>query len=132
MSLTLDTPASERRDGRCVDCGQFTSRNDVHFHGPKRKFRGRPKVHLFREGGGMVTRCDDPEAARALLIRKQTHEYGDDLGDAKAMFAEGKGRVERGRINVVAPESDDVSWWWMRLDDNAKGPGITTAVVWAS
>jgi hypothetical protein len=139
VSLTLDTPASERRDGRCVDCGQFTDRHTVHFHGPKPKFRGRPRAHLLNEGGGLVTRCDDPERARDLLIREYAYGVlGFRLSELNAedreyvdnLFPLRGASVQRGRINVVAPDRDEVAWWWMQLAADAKGPGITTAVVW--
>lgn len=122
-------------NGRCTGCGRFMRHNESHFHETeKRKFRGPPRAHLFDwdgEEGGMVTRCDDPERARSLLISKYRRDVDDEPGLAELMFPEGKGEVQRGRVNVIAPNRDIYTWWWMTLDKNAKGPGVTTAVVWS-
>lgn len=136
MSIDLGTRSSAVVDGRCTGCGRFISRNESHFHSPPRKFRYRPKAHLWIEGGGMVTRCDDIAEAQALIVAKYLRvEVGSLVDDidrhvATQMFSPERAVVQRGRINVVAPESDEVSWWWMALPADAKGPGITTAVVW--
>ena len=144
MSIALDTLSSPVVDGRCTGCGRFIRSDESHFHGPKRKFRGPPKAHLFDwdgSEGGMVTRCDDPAIARPMLLRKYAREVFEstldeldqqDRAQVEAMFPEGKGEIQRGRVNVIDPMSGEIyTWWWMRLDDNAKGPGVTTAVVWS-
>lgn len=141
MSIDLSTRSSPVVDGRCTGCGRFIKGTESHFHSPPRKFRGPPKVHLFRWGeGGLVTRCDDVLAAHRLIVEKYARdEYGksfpdlddDDRHDVLRHFHPDNARVERGRVNVTDPEvGEGYSWWWMRLDDQAKGPGVTTAVVW--
>ena len=130
VSINFDTVASERVNGRCVDCGRFLSRHDVHFHGPKRKFRGRPRAHIYLYGdGGLVTRCDDVEQARDLLIRKLVYQ-GYDRDEAEEMVDVDRLRISRGRIMVQTPESE-YSWLWYPESADAVGLGITTAVEWA-
>lgn len=140
MSLTLDTRSSSVVDGRCTGCGQFISRDTSHFHGPKRKFRGRPRVHLFRFGeGGLVTRCDDVRMAHDLIVYKYAREeFGksfdnlddEDRLDVLRQFPFERGIVERGRFRLHggSPQWRGLSWY--ALPDDARGPGVTTAVVW--
>lgn len=137
MSITLGTVSSPVVNGRCAGCGRFISRSESHFHSPPRKFPGPPRAHLWVEGGGMVTRCDDVEVARRRIIPKYLRdEFGslvedEDRADADALFRASQARVERGR--VVPCDCGECSWRWMPFPpdrQNAKGPGITTAVVW--
>lgn len=140
MSLTLDTRSAPVVDGRCTGCGRFIAVGESHFHSEKRIFRGPPRVHLFAWGeGGLVTRCQNVEWAHILITRRYAKvEYGkwfDQLDDEERLdvlrrFPFVNGEVQRGRVNVTAPTPEGYTWWWMRLDDGARGPGITTAVVW--
>jgi hypothetical protein len=144
MGISLDTRASAVQSGRCVDCGKFVSRHGLHFHAPKseRRFRRRPKPHLMGEGGGIVTRCDDPIVARPLILREYARVELDTRWselDAAAQaevedrFPLAKARVEQGRVNVTHPDiSDGYTWWWYSLPAGSTGRGVTTAVVWDS
>lgn len=132
MSLTLGTVSSPVVDGRCTGCGRFIRRSESHFHDPdRRKFRGPPKAHLYNWGeGAIVTRCDDVERARALAIERYRRKIDDEPGEAEERFPIDGATVQRGRVNVMDPDLTDFSWYWQQLPDDAKGPGITTAVVW--
>lgn len=138
MTLTLGSVSSSAVDGRCTGCGRFIAVTESHFHSPPKKFRGPPRVHIWADGGAMVTRCENVEYARDRLMwayaRKEFQQPLDLLGDGErqeveAYFPLDGGRVERGRVMVQPPESE-YSWVWYPLPDDAKGPGITTAVVW--
>lgn len=130
MSIDLTTVSSAVVNGRCTGCGRFISRNESHFHSPPRKFRGRPKAHLYDWGeGALVTRCDDPAQALPLVLALYRRDIQDEEGEAERVFRIENARIERGRINVIAP-GGEYEWWWMALPDDARGPGITTAVVW--
>jgi hypothetical protein len=135
VSISLNTQSSLVIDGRCTGCGRFIKRNESHFHSTeRRKFRGPPRAHLWIDGGGMVTRCDDPARAAEIIQRKYLR---DEIGSAvepeerwaaEAVFPVSRGVVERGRVQ---PDFTGVySWVWYPVPDHAKGPGITTAVVW--
>lgn len=138
MSITLGTVSSPVVNGRCAGCGRFIKRNESHFHSPPRKFPGPPRAHLWVDGGGMVTRCDDVEVARRLIVGKYLRdEFGssatdEDKQDAERLFSVQGATVERGRVVPQDPESG-YSWLWYPLRgdrQHLRGPGITTAVVW--
>lgn len=129
MSISLETRASTVVAGRCSDCGRFISRHESHFHGPKRKFAGPPRAHIWLDDGAMVTRCDDIEQARQLAMRRWRWLNDESREEAEERLPVGSGEVQRGRILVQPPESE-YSWVWYPLPDDAKGPGVTTAVVW--
>lgn len=93
--------------------------------------RRRPRVHPFSEGGGMVTRCDDPRVALELMLEYQEEEGYLDAGEAREAFTLESAKVSKGRI-VVQPPGGDYAWMWHALPDSASGPGVTTAVVWDS
>lgn len=140
MSITLGTRSSAVVNGRCTGCGRFIKRNESHFHSPPRKFPGPPRAHLWVEGGGMVTRCDDVADARHLIINKYIRESiglrpsqldQEGTREVERLFRASDARVERGR--VVPCDCGDCAWRWMPFPadrQNAKGPGITTAVCW--
>lgn len=98
-----------------------------------RKARSKgPTPHLYLEGGGMVTRCDDPEIARPLMVDAWIEVYGlielDSEEDAAELFPIDRASVQRGR--VVPCDCGDCSWTWHPVREGATGRGITTAVVW--
>jgi hypothetical protein len=137
--ITLGTVSSPVVNGRCTICGRFIALDTSHFHSmEKRKFRGPSKVHIWRDGGAMVTRCDDIQRARDLATKKYARtQFGkllDDLDDEEAIEVRDRfplhgARIERGRCTVQPPEAD-YSWVWFPMANGARGPGITTAVVW--
>ncbi len=136
MSIALGTRSAAVVNGRCTGCGRFIKKTESHFHSGPRKFPGPPRAHLWVDGGGMVTRCDDPEVAQGFIIRKYLRDaiggliLDEDREDAKAAFPIGTARVERGRVVPCDPDADYRWLWKGDLPMDAKGPGITTAVVW--
>lgn len=138
MTLTLGSVSSPVVDGRCTGCGRFIASDESHFHSPPRKFRGPPVVHIWADGGAMVTRCQNVEYARDRLTwafaRQEFLQPLDGLDDEERHIVESYfpldgGRVEKGRCTVQA-YGGDYDWVWYPLPDDARGPGITTAVVW--
>lgn len=122
-------------NGRCTGCGRFIKNTESHFHETeKRKFRGPPRAHLWVDGGGMVTRCDDREvAAQRIQAKYLRAEFGsaldpEDRETAERLFPASKAVVERGRIQ---PDfTGTYSWVWYPVPSHVKGHGVTTAVVW--
>lgn len=115
--------------GRCTGCGRFIAKDQSHFHETeKRKFRGPPRAHLWEDGGGMVTRCDDVERAAQRIRAKYRHVEGASQEEAEEMFPIGKAVVQRGRCQPDWTRT--YSWVWHPEEAHAKGLGVTTAVVW--
>lgn len=52
-----------------------------------------------------------------------------DRQETESYFPLDGGRVERGRC-VVQAYGSEYDWVWYPLPADARGPGITTAVVW--
>ena len=94
---------------------------------------GKPKAHLFYEGGGMVTGTHDAKEARRLLADEWLETMGDreerqDIAFASRQFRLRDARLQTGRI-IPADPGDDVRWWW-RSGYKLGKPGVTRAVVW--
>jgi hypothetical protein len=99
----------------------------------------KPRAHIWLEDGGMVTGCTDPTVARPLIVDAYydgavDEEVEHDAEYVASMFPVEQAKVQRGRIVPVGPESaqrdEGYLWLWLTLPDDAKGPGITSAVVW--
>jgi hypothetical protein len=99
-----------------------------------------PVPHLFMEGGGLVTRCQDVEQAR-LLLRELATE-GEDPCDCDVpgcdeciyqdgLFPAKEAHVGHGRIVPAQPnDPDGYTWWWRSGDGQPGQRGVTLAVWW--
>lgn len=95
---------------------------------------GKPKAHLFIDGGGMVTGTHDIQEARRLIVAEKADGSDDryDIADASAMFRARYARLETGRIvpNGNRDWDPEYAWFWRRGYELGK-PGVTRAVVWS-
>jgi hypothetical protein len=67
--VTLQTRASVNESGKCVDCGRYLGRNDMHFHSPPAE-----RVHkvwsIGEWGDAYLARgTHDVEVAKAAVVR---------------------------------------------------------------
>lgn len=93
--------------------------------------RSRPPVpRLYTDGGGVVTRCTDPEEARRLLLAEYRAEIDDEADEDS--FPLDRAIVTRGRIVNCLPGSygDGEGWAWQFHPGT--GRGSTPAIEWAS
>ena len=104
----------------------------------------KPNPHLFNEGGGLVTRCQDVRVARRLLVKKwldeevgldfddpeQVAQCREDIALASARFRPHHAHVGHGRIVPADPYEPDVTWWWRAGDGHLGQRGVTPAVWW--
>lgn len=97
---------------------------------------GKPKAHLFNEGGGMVTGTHDRKEARRLLVDEWLEWNGDpdnreDVAEASRQFQIRSSELETGRIVPNNPETGDPDYrWFWRSGYELGKPGVTKAVVW--
>ena len=104
---------------------------------------GKPKAHLFNDGGGMVTGTHDVKIARSLIVDMfLENERGiilpdctwadrDEVADASGQFRASSACLETGRIVPNNPETGDPDYTWFWRSGYALGkPGVTRAVVW--
>lgn len=70
MSLTLETRASDVRNGRCADCGRFTGRS-LHFHSKEPRPQRVRRIWSIDYGSSWLVRgTNDVEQARTALRQK--------------------------------------------------------------
>jgi hypothetical protein len=101
--------------------------------------RAKPRAHVWLEDGGMVTGTDDAAVARPLMLDAYydgavDEEVEHDAEYVAGLFPVEAATVQRGRIVPTGPDSSERDegyvWLWKPLPDDAKGRGVTTAVVW--
>lgn len=91
----------------------------------------------FGDGGGIVTKTHDINAARDTIVKAFIDELIYDEEEAREQvdieFPADAAELEVGRFIVCNPDNHPEGWSWMWKivpDDQLGRPGVTRAVAW--
>lgn len=95
------------------------------------------RAHLFVEGGGLVTGCDDIVKARRAIVEEWIDIHGmyddrESTAEASRCFRARNAKVQVGRIVPAGPDNWEGYTWFWRTGYKLGKPGVTTAVVWTN